>query len=418
MAIASRAKIQETQFERLRQQLLYCEKNVPYYKALFKDIGIEPAALRDLHQLERLPYLTKAIAREHHSALRGQAYLGKDVQKSFSSGSTGEPFATFFDTLSWYRKKYLVKLRARFACGMALRERVAILECDEADSIARRNSNTWLQDQLLKVRVFSLYEEPAILLDQLREFAPQNIYAYPSHLLELAQADLTAEPLIAGVKRLFTSSEFLSQGLKTRLEARYQAEIYDHYGSTEFKEIAWQCPEQGWYHINHEDVICEVVNEHGPVLNEPGEVVVTDLRNKAMPLLRFKLGDLAVKSNTPCGCGYSGDSIKPLGGRSSDYFVFEGGQEISPYRFTMAIEAVQGMLQYQLVQLGVNSIQVNIVWRNDELAAQADDVREHILHVLNEAGVQSNVSIDVRRCQSINNEENGKFKVVKRAFEQ
>lgn len=414
----SRVDLQEQQLNLLKKQLDYCANHIAYYREGFAQLDFAPSSIRDLTQLEKLPLLDKVTVRDKAADFLNPNHSQTKLHKSFSSGSTGEPFASYFDTRAWYRKKYLVKLRARFACGMRIGQQVAILECENEEQIAARNKSVWLADVFLKVRVFSLFQNTEQLLSELREFEPQNIYAYPSHLLELASAG--AKPAIPGVERLFTSSEFLERGMRQFIEDQFEAPIYDHYGSTEFKEVAWQCKEKNWYHINNDELICEVVNSRGEnVINEPGEIIVSDLRNKAMPLLRFRVGDLGLMSNDPCNCGYHGNSIKPLGGRSSDYLEMEGGIALSPFRFTTEIEYLPGLLQYQVVQRSLQEIDVRTRWQSEP----ASDSMQKVESIIREALVQGSseelakkVQINVEACNSIANEENGKFKVIKRAF--
>lgn len=414
----SRVDLQEQQLSLLKKQLDYCANHIPYYREAFTHLDFAPSSIRDLTQLERLPLLDKVTVRDNAADFLNPEHSQSKLQKSFSSGSTGEPFASYFDTRAWYRKKYLVKLRARFACGMRIGQRVAILECENPEQIAARNQFAWLADLFLKVRVFSLFRDTEQLLAELREFDPHNIYAYPSHLLELASTD--TKLALPGLERLFTSSEFLERGMRQFIENQFEAPIYDHYGSTEFKEVAWQCKEKGWYHINNDELICEVVDQHGEnVINEPGDIVVTDLRNKAMPLLRFRLGDLGLMSNDPCNCGYHGNSIKPLGGRSSDYLELEGGVALSPFRFTTEIEYLPGLLQYQLIQHSLTEIEVRTRWQ----AKPESDLIQNVESIIREALVQGSsaelaqaVNINVSICDAIANEENGKFKVIKRSF--
>ncbi len=408
----SRESIRELQLKLLREQMRYCADQVPYYSEQFRSLSFDAGGIQDLIQLQRLPLLDKATVREQQEQFRGARYLGGGVQNSFSSGSTGEPFASYFDKMAWLRKKYIIKLRARFACGMGWRQKVAILECEDTAKVAERNRKSWLTDAVLPVRVFSLFQNTESLLKQLRDYQPENIYAYPSHLFELASAADGGKPLLPSVKRLFTSSEFLEAGTRAYVEEKFAAPIYDHYGSTEFKEIAWQCPAKNWYHTNYDELICEVVDEQGaPLVNEPGHIVMTDLRNKAMPLIRFKLGDIGVLTNSPCSCGFRGDSIKPLGGRASDYIQTPSGEMLSPFRFTTEIEYLDGLIHYQLLQHAPDQLSVHTVWRNEPQLAEVEAIIGRALGEHARA-----MTLRAEAVESIANEANGKFKVVKRLF--
>ena len=275
----------------LNRQLKRCYENVPYYRHVFEQIKFDHDNHYQLSELQRLPTLSKEQIRNNYKDFISVKYNMERCKHSYSSGSTGEPFATYFDDLSWYRKKYFLKLRARFACGMSVGDRVAVLECVPEDKARQSNSKAWLRDPLLKLRGFSLFADTDALLEELRNFKPRNIYGYPSHLMTLANAISSGADPIPGVKRIFTASEYLKSGSRQFIEQHFSAPIFDHYGSTEFKEIAWQCPASngsGGYHIHNDEVICEIIDSDG-------NVVVSDADTR--------------RDRVPPGCQFVGASM-------------------------------------------------------------------------------------------------------------
>ena len=401
----------------LNRQLKRCYENVPYYRHVFEQIKFDHDNHYQLSELQRLPTLSKEQIRNNYKDFISVKYNMERCKHSYSSGSTGEPFATYFDNLSWYRKKYYLKLRARFACGMSVGDRVAVLECVPEDKARQSNSKAWLRDPLLKLRVFSLFADTDALLEELRNFKPRNIYGYPSHLMTLANAISSGADPIPGVERIFTASEYLKSGSRQFIEQHFSAPIFDHYGSTEFKEIAWQCPASngsGGYHIHNDEVICEIIDSDGsPAPNgSSGEIVVTDLRNKAMPLLRYRMNDHGLMSWERCSCGYEGPTLLPLGGRSSDYIILPSLQQISPYLITTNIEHIDGLIQYQIDQNSITGIVARTVWESPPNAAQLNQVHHAIDDILD-----GSMSISIEVCDAISVEENGKLKVVKRSVE-
>lgn len=398
----------------LEAQLKRCYRDVPHYRRLFDQLELE-LDQTSLALLQRLPILDKDQVRQDYDDFFSRRYDRESCKHSYSSGSTGEPFASYFDTASWYRKKVWHKLRARFACGMSLGDRVAILECDSEQTVQQRNKLAWLTDPLLKVRVFSLFTDSEQLLAQLRAFSPQNIYGYPSHLLKLATKQSNSDKPVMSVQRIFTASEYLKSGSRDFIGKAFSADVYDHYGCTEFKEIAWQCPQAdrgSGYHINGGEVICEILDDQGQPLppGSSGEIVVTELRNKAMPLLRYRMNDHGVMDWGRCQCGYEGPGLLPLGGRSSDYIVLPSGQQVSPYLITTRIENIDQLIQYQVEQDSPTSLLARTVWRTPPTAEQLTAVRSAIADAVGDS-----MELGVKICSSIELEQNGKFKVVKRS---
>jgi phenylacetate-CoA ligase len=417
MTRANSQELTQKQQRLLHAQLERCYQHVPYYRHVFDQIKFDYAGVSRVSELQQLPTLSKEQIRQNYKEFVSVKYDMERCKHSYSSGSTGEPFATYFDNISWYRKKFWLKLRARFACGMSLGDRVAVLECVPEEKTRQQNKHAWAKDPLLKLRVFSLFIDTGVLLSQLRQFQPKNVYGYPSHLMQLATAINNGEPALRGVERIFTASEYLKTGSRQFIEQTFSAPIYDHYGSTEFKEIAWQCPASagnGGYHINNNEVLCEIVDSDGNPARQgdSGEIVVTDLRNKAMPLVRYRMNDHGLMSWQDCGCGYSGPSLLPLGGRSSDYIILPSLEQISPYLITTNIEHIGGLIQYQIDQYSASEIVARTVWDGRPTSDQVQAVHKAINDV-----IDSRMTITVEICDAISVEDNGKLKVVKRSVE-
>ena len=125
--------------------------------------------------------------------------------------------------------------------------------------------------------------------------------------------------------------------------------MYDVYGSTEFKEVAWECDRHEGYHINEDEVIVEILRMENPSLQELSAILcITDLRNKVMPLIRYQMYDKGMLINEKCNCGRTFALMKPYAGRSSEYIILPNDEILSPYLFTTSIEKIKGLLQYQV----------------------------------------------------------------------
>jgi phenylacetate-CoA ligase len=146
------------------------------------------------------------------------------------------------------------------------------------------------------------------------------------------------------------------------LSAAFDAPIYDIYGTSETKEIAWQCP-QGGMHLNNDVVRLEVLDDSGRSLpaGQEGNFVATLMINRAMPLLRYLTGDRGALLSAACRCGLSSPLLGVVTGRAADVLVLRGGQRISPYAFTCALERVSGVLRYQVSQLDPARVRVRAI---------------------------------------------------------
>ncbi len=151
--------------------------------------------------------------------------------------------------------------------------------------------------------------------------------------------------------------------LRRRLESAFGAPVLDVYGSTECKEIAWQCPSGAGYHVNMESVVVELLGSDGREVSsgETGDVVVTTLTNRAMPLIRYVTGDRARRVDGPCPCGRGLERLEGIEGRMSEYLHLPGGALLSPYELTSLIETQPGVLQYQITHDSPDTLKVAVV---------------------------------------------------------
>jgi phenylacetate-CoA ligase len=187
---------------------------------------------------------------------------------------------------------------------------------------------------LVAVRTMSLGHDLQANLRELNDFRPTVVQGFPSWLLVLAQAASEAGVALPQVPLIYTSSEALTATARRTLERAYQARVVDVYGSTEFKEIAVQC-RNGRYHVNFESVYVESVPS--PETGVP-RLLVTTLLNRAMPLIRYELGDTGRVEEGACPCGRWGPYLCDLSGRLSEVLSFPDGTQLSPYLLTTVLE--------------------------------------------------------------------------------
>lgn len=303
--------------------------------------------------LEALAPVTKAELRE----AGGDALLGGRVRpewrSSSSSGSTGEPFRVYYEPRAWATLKILVKLRARSACGTRPTDRVALL-----DAVPPSESVVGAAGRVARIGILQPAERVAA---ELARFAPDTIYGLPSALLEAGEV-LRASGARLRVRRIFTSGELLRPAVRQAIAAAFAAPVYDVYGSSETKEIAWECP-AGGMHINADVVRVEVLDEaNRPVpRGVEGNLVATLLVNRAMPLLRYRIGDRGSLLAERCACGHPFPLLGVVTGRRADMLVLEGGHRVSPYALTCAMERVGDVLRYQVTQLEPSRLRVRAI---------------------------------------------------------
>jgi len=358
--------------------LLAAATRAPFHAARMRDAGLSRAhALRDSELAAALAALAPVTKRELRDA-GAAAFEGGRISdawfSSLSSGSSGEPFRVHYTPRAWATLKYLVKLRSRHASGMRLSDRVAIL-----DAVAQEHEGSSPLERAGRVRRISVFRPAAEVAAALAAFRPDVIYALPSALLEVARVSDGGAPR-GHARHIFTSGELLTAAARSTIERAFGAELRDVYGTSETKEIAWECS-AGSRHVNADVVLAEILADDGTAApaGAEGNIVVTLLVNSAMPLVRYRTGDRGAILPGRCSCGRASPLLGVVTGREADVLELPDGSTRSPYSLTMLLERIPSLVQYQVVQTERDSLRVTAIAARD---ANRDELSRSIANAL------------------------------------
>jgi len=323
-----REELEALQVRRLRDTVARALSS-PYYKEVLGREGISPERIRSVEDLGRIPFTTKEDLR------RGFPYgflaVPKDelVRLHASSGTTGTPTVVYHtrrDLETWAdlvaRCLYMVGMRKEdvfqnmmsyglFTGGLGLHygaERIGALVIPSGAGNSRRQITLMRQFGTTAVHII-----PSYALKLLETF--QEMGLDPKEDTELRMAFVGAEPHTEEVRR--------------RIEEAYGIDAFNSYGLSEMNGpgVAFECPYKEGMHVWEDSYILEVVDPETlePVPEgEEGELVLTALRREAMPLLRYRTGDLAFVYPDPCPCGRTHRRISRIKGRTDDMFIIKG----------------------------------------------------------------------------------------------
>jgi phenylacetate-CoA ligase len=320
-----------------------------FWTARLRDAGINAARLRALDAFAALRALPPVSARELRLAGWGalrDGWARPWWPSSRSSGSTGEPFRVYYDLPAWALLNHAVKLRARAACGITDHARVAMLE-----TIPPSREGCSLSELVRPFQRISMLQPPPVIAEKLVLHHPSALCGRPSALLAAGYA-LEALGRRLPIRVLFTSGELLQPSARAALTGMFHAPVLDIYGTSETKEIAWECP-FGGRHVNADVLHVEVLGPDGAALptGEEGDIVVSVLVNRAMPLLRYRTGDRGYLLPDRCPCGCALPLLEIAGSREEETLELKGGRRVSPDALTTAIEQTDGAPQYQVSPL-------------------------------------------------------------------
>ena len=189
--------------------------------------------------------------------------------------------------------------------------------------------------------------------------------------------ELPADPTASGTapfrpKVVQSWGECLGDERRARLETALGAPVFDVYRAAEFGELAHQCERRDGLHVTMERALLEFVQGDTPVADgKDGEMLITALDNLAMPLFRYRIGDVGCRIPTAvaCGCGRTSERILVTDGRAATLVTSPSGQRVHPDWFEWLFEAIPGVLDWRVKQDTSADLALSYVpgvaWRDD-----------------------------------------------------
>ena len=385
---------------RLSMLLAHACQHVPLFRQLAPSAcSTGLAADGSLEDLHRFPVLTRRDYQEAGVAgtLAGNVSAERLLDRS-TSGSTGERMVI---RRTWLEERLLncFRWRAFRSYGVGRHDRI-INALFRSDADPR-------DDQRLARLAMALGWRQMLVVDAIGDdaaaekaarFAPHCLTGMTSGLAALADASV-ARGLTLSPRLVVTTGELLTEPLRARISV-IGSPIRDLYGSNEFNLLAWECPAgQGTYHVCDDAVVLEVVGPDGrPVeVGQTGEVVVTGLHSFAMPFIRYKIGDLAVRGPDRCPCGASYSTLMAIHGRTIDMFLLAGGISLHPWKIHNAVRPWLGLVrQASLVQMASDRLEYLVVATEAMGAAE-----EALLSAAARAALPAGIGFTLRRVDAI-----------------
>ena len=408
-----RSSLLELQTRRLRETVDDACSKVPFYQKLYQAAGIDADAIECAKDIEKFPTINKTQLR----AVPLQERTARDIKLKecrvhITSGSipTGMKLMVLDDPYSAAVSDAL-KLRLLWAYGARpfhklVRLRHAIEDADAQLKVVDRRG-LWALARSKWTRELSYDTDLNEHLQLLRKWKADVLMAATPYCKALARLTETTGKNLS-FKVVVTSAVLLDDSTRKLISDKFNAEVYDHYGTEEAGgSLAWECPSHSGYHLNSETHFLEFLSNGRPVeAGEPGEVHVTTFRRLATPIIRYSVGDIAVPIEDECSCGRGLPLIKEIQGRTADYIATKAGRYISPITVMRSLNAAYGVDQFKVTQQGDRSIEVYIVTRQDDTESVRKDVECCCQHLFGET------PFEVHLVDRIENSESRKFRSV------
>lgn len=352
------ADLLDRQAQSAAELVAFARAHVPFYRDRLRELSGD---FTDPGVFESIPILEKEDLRDNYEQLIAVDTRGRRTREARTGGSTGQPLRVLKDfsvrpaALTW---------RVMSWWGVDPSDNSASVERLPWHGLRHQlNELLWWPTRKLNV------DAGAMGKDDLRRFTeaarrlkPRIIWGYAHSLHELALAIERGGWQAPKPIALSSTAAPLTAVQAADIERVFDAPVYETYRAAELSLIAAQCEHRHGMHVMADHKLLEVVDSDGHRVpnGQAGEIVVTDLMNRAQPLLRYRLGDTGIIDTKQCACGRPFPVLKSLLGRSNDVLRTPDGL-VSIYSFASAFSRHPAIRQYQIHQMQDFSLVLKVV---------------------------------------------------------
>jgi phenylacetate-CoA ligase len=359
----NRTQFEEFQADQLGRLTVWAASQTPYYREAFQKAGVQPADIRELSDLRRLPVLTRTILRTRGEDLTVQSIPRRRLHFYRTSGSSNAPLTIAYGPETHAHWTAYYEARCRRWAGVSWMDSRSTVGGRLIVSKKRTSPPFWkynpIERQLYLSAFHISHRNIPSYARALREYAPRYHSGYAASTYFMASLlEEIGDPGFS-MKAVITSSEPLAARMRECLSRVFHAPVFDTYSAVEACCLASECG-HGSMHVSPDVGIVELLDDQGnPVPpGRTGEIVATGLLNWAQPLIRYRTGDLAAWSDQACPCGRAMPVLTGIEGRLEDAVIAPDGSLM--VRFHGVFYGVDHMREAQVVQEELDRFRVRV----------------------------------------------------------
>ncbi|MBC7790051.1 MAG: phenylacetate--CoA ligase family protein [Anaerolineae bacterium] len=410
-------EITAIQNRRVRRIVAHAYDSVQHYRDVMDAAGMHPRDLRTADDLARLPILTSAEIARDPSRFLSRHYANGRALRLHSSGTSGFSKPIYYDAAALFltlahghRQRHVI---ARFV-GRKFGYREMRLAREGGLPFQIRafyEANSWVPR---KVDLERSHASPGERFEETiarwNAFKPEVVHGYGAHVGALFRHAAQHGLALHRPFCVTYGADRMSEADRALIENDFGVPIVSTYQAAEALRLGFQCEERKAFHMSIDHTAVRVVNSGGqPVApGGTGEIVISNLVNRATVLLNYKLGDVVSLPAAACACGRTLPTIGSIDGRADDFLFLEGGHKVHALVALPPLLRVDGVVQVQLTQNDTHRFSVRVVCARDrEWERVRHDLAAALRSTLGEALV-----IEIERTETIAPEASGKFKSV------
>jgi len=349
---SSASEITASRDKRLQSIVEHAASTSRFWEDRFRAAGLDPTRVRSIEDLAALPLLEKDEVREHRDAMLSSAVPAVERREAMTGGSTAAPLRFYRDpgcladreASNWvFYRRMGRQPYDRWALVWG-----AMRDLSPTQSLKSRLRSRWLDRCVILPGNRMDPESMDQFVARMRAFRPRFLHGYAQAIFLLARRIADQGLVPPRLEAISVTAEAIGAVERETVEQAFRAPVYSMYGTREFGMLSAECPAHAGMHLNPLSTIVEILGPDGEPAppGEPGQVVVTDLLNRAMPLIRYRIGDVGVMREGFCACGNQTPVLDIAAGRETDFIITGDGRWISGASITLVNSPGVARLQY------------------------------------------------------------------------
>ena len=358
------------QKKRVKQIVTHAYESVPFYRSYMVQKGLLPSDFKSVADLHNLPLISKEILMRNP-----ENFLSTRCQKSQclelrTSGTTGKAVSIWHDRRSLilnvaYGERERAVVARMLKKSVGVREMGFLYPGSTFETIQRFYDHNLFRPGFARPNrvIVSTANPLSANLDLLNQYKPDILFTYGSYLGALFRYAITHRKKIYKLRIVIYGGDSLSEADRQLIGGSLQIPILSQYNACEALKIGFMCERGKGFHLHPDLCAISLIDEKGELV-EPGkhgEVVISNLENRATVLLNYRLGDLAILDERPCECGRTFPLLKSLEGRKEDIIELLDGNIVHPRLVWNVFKKRRHVEQYQVVQEGPQSFVVKVL---------------------------------------------------------
>jgi len=351
-------RVQALQSRRVRRIISFAWREVAFYREAMSSARLRPEDFRTAEDLARLPLLhrNEVVSNPERFGPTGGRLAGLRLESSGTSGRSRhcdyEAAAVFLSLANGYRQRLALSSILGKTGGYreAVIARLDGVACQIRDFY---ESYSWVPERwdLRRIQV-SPGETFSQILGRLEEFRPDVVWGYGGHLGAFYRWANRQHGIEHAPRAIVYGGDRMADADRTLIEEQLGIPVFSFYQAVESLRIAFQCEARQGLHLSLDQVAVRAIDGSGRNLGpgESGEIVISNLVNRATVLLNYRLGDVVTLGRGPCSCGRSLPTLERIEGRADDMVLLPDGSSAHALSILPGLQAVPGVAQVQLVQ--------------------------------------------------------------------